>query len=159
MYRGSRHLGKITGPYSPAHKFQLPPLECGTRRWARRHLVAKVGTSKAGGAISQQAAVQPWLAADAHGNKQTNSVKVGKIRYSSATFSLYSSAAHSVCLLCAAPEVQTTSMCSIVSDMFSLGLVVCAIFNQGRPLIQANHSGSTYMKQLEVVSKPDCTCP
>jgi hypothetical protein len=28
--------------------------------------------SKAGGTISQQAAVHPWLAADAHGNKQTN---------------------------------------------------------------------------------------
>jgi hypothetical protein len=51
-----------------------------------------------------------------------------------------------------APEVQTSSLCSIVSDMFSLGLVVCAIFNQGRPLIQANHSSSAYMKQLEVVS-------
>jgi hypothetical protein len=34
--------------------------------------VAKVGTSKAGGTISQQSAVHPWLAADAHGNKQTN---------------------------------------------------------------------------------------
>jgi hypothetical protein len=33
--------------------------------------VAKVGTSKAGGTISQQAVVHPWLAADAHGNKQT----------------------------------------------------------------------------------------
>jgi hypothetical protein len=33
--------------------------------------VAKVGTSKAGGIISQQAAVHPWLAADAHGNKRT----------------------------------------------------------------------------------------
>ncbi|XP_033608206.1 SCY1-like protein 2 isoform X4 [Cryptotermes secundus] len=52
-----------------------------------------------------------------------------------------------------APEVQTSSLCSIVSDMFSLGLVVCAIFNQGRPLIQANHSSSTYMKQLEVLEE------
>jgi hypothetical protein len=33
--------------------------------------VAKVATSKAGGTISQQAVVQPWLAADAHGIKQT----------------------------------------------------------------------------------------
>jgi hypothetical protein len=33
--------------------------------------VAKVGTPKAGGTIRQQAAVHPWLAADAHGNKQT----------------------------------------------------------------------------------------
>jgi hypothetical protein len=32
--------------------------------------VAKVGTSKADGTISQQAAVHPWLAADAHGNKK-----------------------------------------------------------------------------------------
>jgi hypothetical protein len=34
--------------------------------------VAKVGKSKAGVTISQQAVVHPWLAADAHGNKQTN---------------------------------------------------------------------------------------
>jgi hypothetical protein len=34
--------------------------------------VAKVGTSEAGGTISQQAAVHPWLAADAQRNKQTN---------------------------------------------------------------------------------------
>jgi hypothetical protein len=34
--------------------------------------MAKVGTSKAGGTISKQAAVHPWLAADAHGNKQKN---------------------------------------------------------------------------------------
>jgi hypothetical protein len=34
--------------------------------------VAKVGTSKAGGTISQQAEVHPRLAADAHGNKETN---------------------------------------------------------------------------------------
>jgi hypothetical protein len=42
--------------------------------------VAKVGTSKAGGTISQQAAVHPWLAADAHGNKQTNSCRAHKER-------------------------------------------------------------------------------
>jgi hypothetical protein len=28
--------------------------------------------TKAGGTISQQAVVHPWLAADAHGNKKTN---------------------------------------------------------------------------------------
>jgi hypothetical protein len=32
--------------------------------------MAKVGTPKAGGTISQQAAVHPWLAADAHVNKR-----------------------------------------------------------------------------------------
>jgi hypothetical protein len=40
--------------------------------------VAKVGTSKAGGTISQQAAVHPWLAADAHGNKQKQTQKQTK---------------------------------------------------------------------------------
>jgi hypothetical protein len=33
--------------------------------------VAKVVKSKAGGTIRQQSSVHPWLAADAHGNKQT----------------------------------------------------------------------------------------
>ena len=51
-----------------------------------------------------------------------------------------------------APEVQNQSICSILSDMFSLGMVICAIFNQGRAIIQANHSTSTYLKQLDVVS-------
>jgi hypothetical protein len=37
--------------------------------------VAKVGTFKAGGTISQQSAIHPWLAADAHGNKRTNKFK------------------------------------------------------------------------------------
>ncbi|XP_039287432.1 SCY1-like protein 2 [Nilaparvata lugens] len=52
-----------------------------------------------------------------------------------------------------APEVQTSSVCSIMSDMYSLGMVICAIFNQGRPLIQANHSSSAYLKQIEVLEE------
>ncbi|KAK6629258.1 hypothetical protein RUM43_003075 [Polyplax serrata] len=51
------------------------------------------------------------------------------------------------------PEVQNQSVCSILSDMFSLGMVICAIFNQGRALIQANHSASTYLKQLDVLEE------
>ncbi|XP_024936571.1 SCY1-like protein 2 isoform X2 [Cephus cinctus] len=50
-----------------------------------------------------------------------------------------------------APEVQQDQVCNILSDMFSLGMVICAIFNQGRPLIQANHSCSSYLKQLETL--------
>ncbi|KAF6201765.1 hypothetical protein GE061_004160 [Apolygus lucorum] len=50
-----------------------------------------------------------------------------------------------------APEVQTMSQCSIKSDMFSLGMVISAIFNTGRPLIMANHSSSQYVKQLELL--------
>lgn len=44
------------------------------------------------------------------------------------------------------------SHCSILSDMFSLGMVMCTIFNQGHALIQANNSSSSYLKQLEMVS-------
>ncbi|CAG9821532.1 unnamed protein product [Phaedon cochleariae] len=50
-----------------------------------------------------------------------------------------------------APETQTQSVCSILSDMFSLGMVICAIFNHGRPLIQAANSTSAYLKQLELL--------
>lgn len=37
--------------------------------------------------------------------------------------------------------------------MFSLGMVMCAIFNNGRALIQAGNSASAYLKQLETVSE------
>ncbi|XP_063594283.1 SCY1-like protein 2 [Penaeus indicus] len=52
-----------------------------------------------------------------------------------------------------APEVQTSSSCSVVSDMFSLGMCVCAIFNSGKSLIEANHSSSLYQKQLDVLGE------
>ena len=51
----------------------------------------------------------------------------------------------------AAPEVQSHSTVSASSDMFSLGLVMGAIFNKGRPLIKANHSNPNYTKQMEMV--------
>ncbi|GFY04035.1 SCY1-like protein 2 [Trichonephila clavipes] len=49
-----------------------------------------------------------------------------------------------------APEVQNHSKCSPLSDMFSLGLVICAVFNGGHSLIEANLSCATYQKQLEM---------
>ncbi|KAJ8737244.1 hypothetical protein PYW07_000515 [Mythimna separata] len=52
-----------------------------------------------------------------------------------------------------APEVQTSGHCSILSDMFSLGLVMCAIFNNGKPLIQANNNPMLYMKQIEFLDQ------
>lgn len=52
-----------------------------------------------------------------------------------------------------APETQSTSKCSLLSDMFSLGMVICAVFNNGRPLIQAGNSTSNYAKQMETVGK------
>ncbi|CAO1315978.1 unnamed protein product [Diamesa hyperborea] len=50
-----------------------------------------------------------------------------------------------------APENQINSNCSILSDMFSLGMVICAIFNNGKPLIQAQNSPSAYIKQSELL--------
>ncbi|EGI59100.1 SCY1-like protein 2 [Acromyrmex echinatior] len=50
-----------------------------------------------------------------------------------------------------APEVQQKKLGSFSSDMYSLGMTICAIYNQGRPLIQANHSCSDYLKQLETL--------
>ncbi|KAG8195910.1 hypothetical protein JTE90_001145 [Oedothorax gibbosus] len=52
-----------------------------------------------------------------------------------------------------APEVQGTSTCSPLSDMFSLGMLICAIYNNGRSLIDANHSAANYNKQLELYIK------
>ncbi|XP_049694120.1 SCY1-like protein 2 isoform X3 [Helicoverpa armigera] len=52
-----------------------------------------------------------------------------------------------------APEVQTSGHCSILSDMFSLGLVICAVFNNGKPLIQANNNPMLYMKQIEFLDQ------
>ncbi|KAG7211113.1 hypothetical protein KM043_010440 [Ampulex compressa] len=48
-----------------------------------------------------------------------------------------------------APEIQQKKHANFCSDMYSLGMTICAIFNQGRSLIQANHSCSDYLKQLE----------
>uniref|UniRef100_A0A1B0B8V1 Protein kinase domain-containing protein n=1 Tax=Glossina palpalis gambiensis TaxID=67801 RepID=A0A1B0B8V1_9MUSC len=52
-----------------------------------------------------------------------------------------------------APETQLNSKCSLLSDMFSLGLVICAVFNRGRPLIQAANTTSNYIKQLEMLEE------
>lgn len=51
-----------------------------------------------------------------------------------------------------APEVQASSACSPQSDMFSLGLLICSIFNNGRSPIQSALSTTQYIKQLEIVS-------
>lgn len=51
-----------------------------------------------------------------------------------------------------APEIQQKKEGGFYSDMYSFGMTICAIFNQGRPLIQANHNCSDYLKQVENVS-------
>lgn len=52
-----------------------------------------------------------------------------------------------------APEVQASAACSPQSDMFSFGLLICSIFNNGRSPIQAALSPPNYCKQLESLSR------
>ncbi|XP_015127259.1 SCY1-like protein 2 isoform X1 [Diachasma alloeum] len=47
-----------------------------------------------------------------------------------------------------APEIQQNKVCNVLSDMFSLGMIMAAIYNDGKSLIQANHSTSDYAKQV-----------
>ncbi|XP_076372839.1 SCY1-like protein 2 [Tachypleus tridentatus] len=49
-----------------------------------------------------------------------------------------------------APEVLATSSCSPLSDMFSLGMLICAVYNNGRSLIEATLSASHYNKFIDV---------
>ncbi|CAG2100885.1 unnamed protein product [Medioppia subpectinata] len=48
-----------------------------------------------------------------------------------------------------APEVQSVSSCSAMSDMFSLGLLIASLYNNGRSLIESNLNTSHYCKQLD----------
>ena len=57
----------------------------------------------------------------------------------------------SLSLSLAAPETQHKSVCSVSSDLFSLGMLMVALFNGGQSLIQANHSASSYFKQAGTV--------
>ncbi|KAI5729876.1 hypothetical protein M8J76_007507 [Diaphorina citri] len=50
-----------------------------------------------------------------------------------------------------APEIQKESCCSTMSDAYSLGMTIAAIFNSGKSLIQANHSASNHLKQVSLV--------
>ncbi|XP_076462131.1 SCY1-like protein 2 [Babylonia areolata] len=51
-----------------------------------------------------------------------------------------------------APEVQLGRNCCPLSDMFSLGMVVCAVYNGGHSLIAADHNPQIYVKQLDQVN-------
>ncbi|XP_076441037.1 SCY1-like protein 2 [Babylonia areolata] len=48
-----------------------------------------------------------------------------------------------------APEVQLGRNCCPLSDMFSLGMLVCALYNAGHSLIAADHNPQLYVKQLD----------
>ncbi|XP_018654047.1 protein kinase [Schistosoma mansoni] len=47
-----------------------------------------------------------------------------------------------------APEAQMYNSMSPLADMFSLGMVVCAIHNQGHSLIDSEQNPNVYVKQL-----------
>lgn len=51
-----------------------------------------------------------------------------------------------------APEVQTQSVYTPMSDMFSMGLLIVFIYNKGRPLISASLNPANYIRQLDMVS-------
>lgn len=57
-----------------------------------------------------------------------------------------------------APEVQLEQGKEVLTvvDMFSLGMTICAIYNNGKSLIQANHNPSHYAKRVEQVSSAYC---
>ena len=41
--------------------------------------------------------------------------------------------------------------CSTYCDMFSLGQTLCAVYNNGKSLLQCGHNTATYAKRLEQV--------
>jgi hypothetical protein len=53
-----------------------------------------------------------------------------------------------------APEVQmeTVKVATTGCDVFSLGLFICSVYNNGRSILQAGYNPATYMKQIERVS-------
>ncbi|XP_046578667.1 SCY1-like protein 2 [Haliotis rubra] len=48
-----------------------------------------------------------------------------------------------------APEIQLDKTCNYLSDMFSLGMVICAVYSDGNSLIGAEHTPSQYVRQLD----------
>ncbi|XP_074660657.1 SCY1-like protein 2 isoform X2 [Tubulanus polymorphus] len=48
-----------------------------------------------------------------------------------------------------APEYKLTGSCSIASDMFSFGVLMYAVFNQGKPLYECNNQISTFDKNVQ----------
>ncbi|CAH2103810.1 unnamed protein product [Euphydryas editha] len=51
------------------------------------------------------------------------------------------------------PEVQLSGHCNILSDMFSLGLIICSLFNHGKSLLQANNNPMLYLRQIEFLDQ------
>jgi SCY1-like protein 2 len=54
-----------------------------------------------------------------------------------------------------APEIQlgTAPFVTPSCDMFSLGMLICSVYNGGKSLIQASHNPVAYAKQIDRVSE------
>ena len=59
-----------------------------------------------------------------------------------------------------APEIQleTSKLATVGCDVFSLGLLVCSVYNGGRSLVQAAYNPAVYMRHIDQVrSTPNST--
>ncbi|TPP59502.1 SCY1 protein 2 [Fasciola gigantica] len=52
-----------------------------------------------------------------------------------------------------APEAQLYSSMSPLADMFSVGMVICAIYNHGHSLIDCEQNPTIYARKLTEVSQ------
>jgi len=50
-----------------------------------------------------------------------------------------------------APEFALTESCSLASDMFSIGVLIYAVFNNGKSLYDCKHQLSAFKKNAEEV--------
>lgn len=51
-----------------------------------------------------------------------------------------------------APEVQMNGKVTMACDIFSLGLVICSAFTDGKSLLESNKSPSSHMHKVDEVS-------
>ncbi|XP_023930039.1 SCY1-like protein 2 isoform X3 [Lingula anatina] len=51
-----------------------------------------------------------------------------------------------------APEVQVDKRCFYVSDMYSMGITICAIHNGGRSLVNSMYNPAEYTKGIQLLS-------
>lgn len=58
-----------------------------------------------------------------------------------------------------APEYAISMSCSLSSDMFSMGVLICTIFNNGKPLYECKNQLSLFKKYTEEVGIIGITCP
>lgn len=58
-----------------------------------------------------------------------------------------------------APEYALTESCGLASDMFSVGVLIYAVFNNGKPLYECKSQLSAFKKNAEEVKRIILHCP